>query len=81
MGSEALQKYDEAVKRFNDNSAQAKAKSAPKGGVAVTASMIVLAPDLGEITPIACAAVRVSDDYYAIMDSGTTQSLFHSIQT
>ena len=30
-GPEILQKYDEAVKRFNDNKAQAKAKSAPRG--------------------------------------------------
>ena len=39
-----LQKYDEAVKRFNENKVQAKAKPAPKGGVGVTASMIVLEP-------------------------------------
>ena len=35
------------------------------------ASMIVFTPELGEGTPIACAAVHVSDDYYAMMDSGT----------
>ena len=33
--------------------------------------MIVLNPELEENAPIACAAVHVSDDYYATMDSGT----------
>ena len=42
-----------------------------KGGVGVMASMIVLTPELEAITPIACVAVHVSDDYYATMDSGT----------
>ena len=36
VGPEILQKYDEAVKRFNENRAQAKAKAAPS-----TTSMII----------------------------------------
>ena len=44
VGPEILQKYDEAVKRFNDQSAQAKTKAAPapRGGVGVTASVTIL---------------------------------------
>ena len=42
---EIHEKYNEAVKRFNDNTGQAKAESAPKGGVGVAASMIVLEPE------------------------------------
>ena len=71
MGPEILQKYDEAVKRFNDNKAQAKAKPAPKGGVGVTASTIVLEPDEEEDPHVSCAAVNASEEYYDMMDSGT----------
>ena len=42
VGPEILQGYDEAVKRFNESRAQAKAKAAPRGGIGVTTSMIVL---------------------------------------
>ena len=70
VGPEILQKYDEAVKRFNDKKAQAKAKSARKGGVGVVASMIVLAPEEESIL-VASSAVHVWDDYYAMMNSET----------
>ena len=45
VGPEILQRFDEAVTRYNENKAQAQAKpkAAPRGGV--TASMIVLEPD------------------------------------
>ena len=35
VGLETLQKYNEAVKRFNENKAQAKTKPAPRGGLGV----------------------------------------------
>ena len=44
---------------------------APKGGVGVTTSMIVLAPELEESNTVACSAVQVSDDSCAMMDSET----------
>ena len=65
------QKYDEAVKRFNDNKAQAKAKLAPRGGVGASASMIVLEPEAEGSKIVADTVVPVSDEYYAMMDSGT----------
>ena len=68
---EFLQKYDEATKRFNENKVQAKARPATRGGVGVTASMIVLEPDKEGYTSVSCVAVSVSEDYYARMDSGT----------
>ena len=45
VGREILQRFDEAVKRYNENRAQAQAKpkAALRGGV--TASMIALEPD------------------------------------
>ena len=69
VGPEILQKHDEAVKRFNENKAQAKAKSAPKGGVGISASMIVLEPDEEE-SKISAHAVKVpvSDECYAMVD-------------
>ena len=42
---EILQKYDEAIKWFSENKVQANAKPAPRTGVGVTSSMIVLEPD------------------------------------
>ena len=42
VGPEILQRFDEAVKRFNERKAQAKAKAVPRGGFGVAASMIVL---------------------------------------
>ena len=70
VGPEILQKFDEAVKRFNESKAQAKAKAAPRGGV--TASMIVLEPEATVTGVVACAArAPDSDKYYAMVDSGT----------
>ena len=45
VGPEILQKFDDAVKRYNENRAQAqvKPKAAPRGGV--SSSMIILEPD------------------------------------
>ena len=71
VGPETLQQCDEAVKRFNDNKAQARAKSAPKGGVGVSASMIVLEPEAEGSKIAVHTVVPVSDEYYAMMDSGT----------
>ena len=68
MGPEILQKYDEAVKRFNENKVQAKTKPAPRGGVGTTTSMVVLEPDEEGDIPVSCAAVNVSGDYYPVMD-------------
>ena len=72
VGPEILQKYDETVKRFNENRAQAKAKAAPRGGVGLTASMITLDPEENE-EGIVAHAVRApdSDQHYAMVDSGT----------
>ena len=53
-----LQKYDEAVKRFNDQKAQGKGKTTPKGGVGVAASMIVLDLEDEAETSVSCAAVK-----------------------
>ena len=72
VGPEILQKHDEAVKRFNENKAQAQAKPAPRGGVGVAASMIVLEPEEASDTSASCAAVDISEDYYAMMDSGAS---------
>ena len=72
VGPEILQRYDDAVKRISESKAQAKAKSAPKGGVGVSASMIVLEAE-SEGVKVAAHAVKVpvSDEYYATVDSGT----------
>ena len=69
---EILQRYDEAVKRFNESRAQAKAKAAPRGGVGVTASMIVLDPEESGGS-VVTDAVRApdSDQYHAMVHSGT----------
>ena len=72
MGPEILQRFDEAVRRHNENRAQAQAKpkAAPRGGV--SASMIVLEPDEVE-HGIVLSATRAldNDQYYAMLDSGT----------
>ena len=41
-----------------------------KGGVGVTASMIVLGPEEGD-TYVSCSAVQASEDCYAMVDSDT----------
>ena len=72
MGPEILKKYDEAIKRFNDNKAQAKDKAAPRGGVGATASMITLDPkEQGEKITAHAVKAPVANDYYAMVDSGT----------
>ena len=53
MGPEFLQRYDEAVKRFNENKTQDRNKAAPKGGVGVNASMIVFDQEEGD-TYVSC---------------------------
>ena len=80
VGPETLQKFDEAVKRYNENrtQAQAKIKAAPLGGV--TASVIVLEPDDLEHGVVVNAAQALDDDqYYAMLESGTNVSLFRCI--
>ena len=72
VGPEILQRFDEAVKRCNENRAQAQAKpkATPCGGV--TASRIVLEPnDLGHCIVLSAAQALDSDRYYAMVDSGT----------
>ena len=48
VGPEILQKYDEAVKRFNEYKAQAKAKPAPRGGTLDPSTSVLL--DLQALT-------------------------------
>ena len=61
VGPEIFQKFDEAVKRYNENRAlaQAKARAAPRGGV--TASMIVLEPDDLEHGLVVVPSATVTD--------------------
>ena len=56
VGPEIIQRFDEAVKRYNESrvQAQAKPKVAPRGGV--TASMIVLEPNDLEYAIVLSAA-------------------------
>ena len=53
VGPEILQRYDDAVKRFNESKAQAKAKSAPKGGFGFSAE--------NEGVKVAAHAVKVPE--------------------
>ena len=72
VGPEILQRFDDAVKRYNETRAQpqAKPKAAPRGGV--TASMIVLEPDDLQRGIVVNAAQALDDDEcYAMVDSGT----------
>ena len=72
VGPEILQRFDEAVKIYNENRAQAQAKpkAAPRGGV--SSSMIVLEPDEVEHWIVLSAAQALDNDqYYAMLDSGT----------
>ena len=62
--------FDEAVKRYNESKAQAKAKAAPRGGI--TASMIATEPDDLEHGVVVSATRALDNDkYYAMVDSGT----------
>ena len=72
VGPEMLQRFDDAVKRYNENreQAQAKPKAAPRGGV--SSSMIILEPDEVEHGIVLSAAQALDNDqYYAMLDSGT----------
>ena len=72
VGPEILQRFDDAVKKYNETRAQAQAKpkAAPRGGVA--ASMLILEPDeLQRGTVVSAAQALDNDDYYAMLDSGT----------
>ena len=76
VGPEILQRFDEAVKRYNESRAQAQAKpkAAPRGGV--TASMIVLEPDdLEHGIVLSTAQTLDNDQYYAMVDSGTNATI------
>ena len=73
VGPGILQRFDEAVKRYNENRAQAQAKpkAAPRGGI--SSSMIVLEPDEVERGIVLSAAQALDNDqYYAMLDSGTS---------
>ena len=60
VGPETLQRYDEAVKRSSDN----KAKAAPRGGIGITASMIVLDPEeQPDKFAVHVARAPVTDEY------------------
>ena len=72
VGPEILQRFDDAVKRYNETRAQAQAKpkAAPRGGV--SASMIVLEPDEVQHGIVLSAAQALDIvKYYAMLDSGT----------
>ena len=72
VGPEILQRFDEAVKGYNESrtQAQAKPKAAPRGGV--SSSMIVLEPnDLAHGIVLSAAQALDQDQYYAMLDSGT----------
>ena len=73
VGPEILQRFDDAVKRYNETrlQTQAKAKSAPKRGV--TASMLLLEPDDLQNGIVVSATQALDDDeFYAMLDSGTS---------
>ena len=70
---EILQRFDDAVKRYNETrlQTQAKPKAAPRGGV--SSSMIILEPDDLEHGIVLSAAQALDNDAadYAMLDSGT----------
>ena len=67
VAPEIIKRFEDAVKRYSDARTQAKAKAAPRGGV--SSSMIILESDYGIM--LNAAEVRDSDEYYAMVDSGT----------
>ena len=76
VGPEILQRFDDAVKRYNETRAQAQAKpkAAPRGGV--TASMIILEPDdLQNGIVVSALQALDNEDYYAMLIQGQTLSL------
>ena len=69
VGPEILQRFDEAVKRYNENRAQPNLKLR-RGGV--TASMIVLEPDdVNHGIVLSAAQALDNDQYCPRVDSGT----------
>ena len=67
---EIIQRFEDAVKRYNETRVQAKPKAAPRGGV--SSSMLILEPDVLEHGIVMNAAeARDNDEYYAMVDSGT----------
>ena len=72
VGPEILQRFDDAVKRYNETRAQAQAKpkAAPRGGMSST--MIIVDTDDVEHGIVLSAAQALDNDaYYAMLDSGT----------
>ena len=72
VGPEILQRFDDAVKRYNESRAQAQAKpkAAPRGGT--SSSMIIIEPDEVKHGIVLSAAQALDNDqYYAMLDSGT----------
>ena len=72
VGPEIRQRFDDAVKRYNETrpQTQAKRKPAPKGGV--TTSMLLLEPDDLQNGIVVSATQSLDDDeFYAMLDSGT----------
>ena len=69
VAPEIIQRFEDAVKRYNENRAQAKPKPAPRGGV--SSSMIILESDLEHGIVLNAAEVRDNDEHYAMVDSGT----------
>ena len=67
VAPEIIKKFEDAVKRYGETRAQAKPKAAPRGGV--SSSMLILEPDYGIVSN--AAEARDSEDYYAMVDSGT----------
>ena len=72
VGPEILQRFDEAVKRYNESRVQAtaKPKAAPRGGV--SSSMIILEPNEVKHGVVISAMQALDNDlYYSMLDSGT----------
>ena len=70
VAPEIIQRFEDAVKRYSETRAQAKPKPAPRGGV--SSSMIILeSDDLEHGVVLSAAQARDSDEYYAMLDSGT----------
>ena len=79
VGHEFLQRYDEVVKRLNENKNQGRKKAAPRGAVGVNASMIIVDPEEGD-TYVSCSAIQASEDCYAMVALAQMLSLFHCTQ-
>ena len=72
VGPEILQRFDDAVKRYNESRAQAQAKpkAAPRGGI--SSSMIIVESDEVEHGIVLNATQALDNDRYcAMLDSGS----------